>query len=194
MSSWWPPEHHINARCTGWSGQSGGPLAPRVTLIETHVWMASAQSAARGAPIVLGAAWQRCRVHFTRNAQEPRATLGAEHGRDGHPLDLRAARRGLRPDPAPPCRGTGISRPEATEQPPRPSARYNRAGPSLHRRPTTCRASGQERRSVAGVHDQSLPRTARLTSSLSSWQCHIHGAITRATPPRPQAATIVGLT
>jgi putative transposase len=38
---------------------------------------------------LLGAAWQRCRVHCTRNAQGP------EHDRVGHPVDLRAARRAL---------------------------------------------------------------------------------------------------
>ena len=46
---------------------------------------------------LLGAAWQRCRVHFTRNAGGPRASLGSGHGGHGHPHRLRAARRGCCP-------------------------------------------------------------------------------------------------
>ncbi len=49
---------------------------------------------------LLGSGWQRCRVHFTRNAQDLVPALAAEHGRVGHPLGLRAARRGLGPRPA----------------------------------------------------------------------------------------------
>ena len=41
----------------------------------------------------IGAAWQRCRVHFVRNvlAKVPKAQHG--HGRRRHPHDLRPARR-----------------------------------------------------------------------------------------------------
>jgi len=41
---------------------------------------------------LLSAAWQRCRVHFTRNAGGPRAAFGERHDRDHHPLGLRATR------------------------------------------------------------------------------------------------------
>ena len=75
---------------------------------------------------LLGAAWQRCRVHFTRNAQDLVPRARAEHGRLGHPLGLRAARRGLGPGAAAP----GHRRPAPALPGGRRAARRGRGRPA----------------------------------------------------------------
>ena len=57
-------------------------------------------SSRRSASSSWAAAWQRCRVHFTRNAQDLVPRSARSMVATGHPLDLRAARRGLARGPS----------------------------------------------------------------------------------------------
>ena len=105
---------------------------------------------------LLGSAWQRCRVHLTRNAQDLVPRSRAEHGRERDPARVRAARRGRGPPPA--RRGHRHRRPALSRRSPScsptPSPTCSRTSrsprPTAARSAAPTRSSGSTRRSSAG--------------------------------------------
>jgi len=69
---------------------------------------------------------------------------------------------------------------EAAAQPPRRACAAIEQGAGLTDRQRSGPPAGQDFDPllVSSIQGQSLPHRRRLTKSLSSWQCHIHGALT----------------
>ena len=75
----------------------------------------------------------------------PRAALGAEHGRVGHPLGLRAARRGLGPGPAAAGSSTASARASRRSPSCSPTPRPTCSPTSRSPRPTAARSAAPTR-------------------------------------------------